>query len=260
MTSPLTPPKLKAVYAPKGRAGEYAGLALNLYRGCDHGCDYCYSPRVLHMTRDAFATPLPRKNILEMTRTDAKALQDAGNTTSILLCFTTDPYCHADVRLKLTRQVVSILLKHEQPLTILTKGGARSQRDFDIMQAHPDLVTYATTLTFDPLHEGMRTLHEPNAAPTCERLAALTKAKDLGFGTWVSCEPVIDPAQTIALIREAAPVTDLFKVGKWNYAREAAATNWVQFVRDVQETCKDVGAQYYLKNDLAPYLLEANHA
>lgn len=251
--------KLKAIYAPKGRAGEYAGLALNLYRGCDHGCNYCWASRVLHMTKDAFGTPLPRKNILEMTRTDAKALQDAGNQTSVLLCFTTDPYCHADVRLKLTRQAVSSLLHHEQPLTILTKGGQRSQRDFDILQELPDLVTYATTLTFDPQHEDMRIHYEPNAAPTHERLAALAKAKDLGFSTWVSCEPVIDPVQTLALIREAAPATDLFKVGKWNYAREAAATDWVRFVRDVQATCKEVKAQYYLKNDLAPYLLEAAH-
>jgi DNA repair photolyase len=32
------------IYEPKGKAGEYAPLALNLYAGCSHGCTYCFAP------------------------------------------------------------------------------------------------------------------------------------------------------------------------------------------------------------------------
>ncbi len=34
------------IYVPKGRAREYSPLALNLYRGCEHRCSYCYCPRI----------------------------------------------------------------------------------------------------------------------------------------------------------------------------------------------------------------------
>ena len=48
------------IYAPRGQAGEYAALAANPYRGCGHGCAYCYVPNAIKMPRkdfDAGATP-----------------------------------------------------------------------------------------------------------------------------------------------------------------------------------------------------------
>jgi DNA repair photolyase len=42
------------IYAPKGQAGEYAPLATNPYRGCGHGCAYCYVPQVTKQDRREF--------------------------------------------------------------------------------------------------------------------------------------------------------------------------------------------------------------
>lgn len=44
----------KVIYAPKGQAGEYAPLATNPYRGCGHGCAYCYVPLVTKQPRPEF--------------------------------------------------------------------------------------------------------------------------------------------------------------------------------------------------------------
>jgi len=63
-TGQTSPPKLKALYVPSGRAREYAAWALNLYTGCPHGCGYCFAPRVLHQTPATFAASQPRKSIL----------------------------------------------------------------------------------------------------------------------------------------------------------------------------------------------------
>src|SRR5476651_1005489 len=57
------------IYAPKGQAGEYAARACNPYRGCGHGCNYCYVPLILHMKRPEFdAGAIPRPDFLHHLR------------------------------------------------------------------------------------------------------------------------------------------------------------------------------------------------
>ena len=60
-------PRLRVIYESKGAAREYAAKAVTLYRGCGHGCIYCYVPGVLRMTRADWAAmdATPRKGILE---------------------------------------------------------------------------------------------------------------------------------------------------------------------------------------------------
>ena len=45
---------MEIIYEPSGRAKEYAELAANLYKGCDHRCVYCFGPKVLWKKREAF--------------------------------------------------------------------------------------------------------------------------------------------------------------------------------------------------------------
>ena len=53
------------IYEPKGRAREYSPLAANLYRGCGHGCIYCYAPAVTFTAREVFRShPCPRQDVL----------------------------------------------------------------------------------------------------------------------------------------------------------------------------------------------------
>ena len=64
------------IYAPRGQAGEYAALATNPYRGCGHGCAYCYVPLVIKMPRKDFdAGATPRPNFLIKLRKDAAKYQ-----------------------------------------------------------------------------------------------------------------------------------------------------------------------------------------
>jgi hypothetical protein len=88
------------IYAPAGQAGEYAPLAANPYRGCGHGCAYCYVPRVVKMTREKFdAGALPRRNYLHNLRMDAQKYQAAGIQEQVMLSFTTDVYSPFDMSL-----------------------------------------------------------------------------------------------------------------------------------------------------------------
>jgi DNA repair photolyase len=239
---------LKVIYEPKGRAGEYAELALNHYIGCDHGCTYCYAPNSLHKTRDDFSTPVIRKDLNSKLLADAKELQAKGDKRSILLSFACDPYCKADVLTEATRFVLDVLLSYGLNITILTKGGARSTRDFDIMRKYRDQCTYGTTLTF--VDEIDRKNYEPYAAPTSERKEALRQAHLLGIKTIVSLEPVIKPLQTLKLIEETREYVDQYKVGTWNYDANAKDIDYKDFGSQAIRLFEAYHKSYYIKNDL----------
>ena len=233
--------KLQAIYQPKGRAAEYAKLAVNLYRGCTHGCTYCYAPQVLHMDRAAFhAECVERPGILDKLRHDAKVL--AGSTEPVLFCFSCDPYqpgAHA------TRAALSIMREFDVPFTVLTKG-ALAWRDFDL---YGPTDSFGMTLTLNNTVDS-RTW-EPLAAWPHERIALLHRAHMLGIRTWASLEPVIYPEQTLVLIEHTHDYVDHYKVGKLNYHPHAATIDWAQFLREVTEMFDSYGCSYYIKQDLA---------
>ena len=125
-------------------------------------------------------------------------------------------------------------------------------RDFDLLARHREQVAYAATLTFTG--EADRRTWEPGAAPTEERIAALEQAHGLGIPTWVSLEPVIRLDQSLELIRRTAPFVDLYKVGKWNHAAEAAAIDWQRFGGDAIALLEELRKPYYIKDDLRRHL------
>lgn len=248
---------LRVVYEPRGKAGEYADLACNLYAGCDHGCTYCYAPAATRRSRETFNAPTPRAGILDKLLRDAEELAKQKEQRSILFCFTCDPYQGIDERYKLTREALKILLPRGLNVTILTKGGARSERDFDLLAQYPDQATYSATLVFTD--EDQRRVYEPGAAaPTAERIAALESAHDLGLKTWVSIEPVFDPLQSLDLIRQTHEFVDLYKVGTLNYAPEARTIDWRRFGEDAIALLESLGNDYYIKNDLKRHLSDGS--
>lgn len=240
---------MNIIYEPKGRAAEYSPLAANLYRGCGHGCTYCYAPLILRTNKESFRAAQPR-NILRDFERDAKKLKN--DKRPILLCFTCDPYQQIDVEYKYTRRAIEILHRNNLKVTILTKGGKRSERDFDLLAAHPELSTYAATLVFTD--EGERQQYEPYTASTAERITTLKKAYELGISTWVSLEPVFHPEDAYKLIKQTYKFVDMFKVGKLNYSEEAKKVDWHEFCIGVIELLESLGKEYYIKKDLLKFL------
>ena len=58
---------MNVIYEPKGRAREYSELACNLYRGCTHGCRYCYAPATMRTTGEKWhGKAEPRKGVLRL--------------------------------------------------------------------------------------------------------------------------------------------------------------------------------------------------
>ncbi len=233
------------VYEPRGRAREYAGLAVNLYAGCSHGCKYCYAPLALKRDREKYHVEVvPRKDIIKQLEADCRKMAN-GKHQRVLMSFTTDPYHQENEKYGLTRQAIKILHESGLCVQILTKGGTRACKDFDLLGEQD---AFASTLTFVDEKDSLK--WEPNAALPEDRLKAMKKAHEIGIPTWASLEPVIDPEQSLQLIRLTHNFVDLYKVGTLNYSPIAKEIDWIKFAKEAKRLLELYGKDYYFKHDL----------
>ena len=244
------------IYPPKGRAGEYAALALNHYHGCDHACAYCYVPNVLRERPEEFHQPRLREDrqrfLAKLEREADRFMATVGKRSpQVLLCFSTDPYCQFDAEQRLTRDVIQVLHRYGIPVNVLTKGGMRAHRDIDLFTEQDAFGSTLTCLSDAESHQW-----EPGAALPADRLAALRLFHAAGIPTWVSLEPVINPIDVFQLIEKSYPFVDTWKVGTLNYHPRASKIDWAEFGREVKQRLDAVGACYIFKADLLAKLDE----
>lgn len=237
------------IYAPAGQAGEYAPLAANPYRGCGHGCVYCYVPAVIKMPRRDFdAGAVERPKFLDGLTKDARKYQAAGSREQVMLSFTTDPYHPGDS--SLTRRALQVLREHGLGFCTLTKGGTRALRDMDLFR--PDRDAFASTLT--SLDDAFSAKWERGAAAPKDRIRALRRFFEAGIFTWVSLEPTLDVDSSLRIVEETHEFVDLFKIGRVNYLPMTRTTDWKDYTLRMIHLCRRVGVNHYVKKDLQPFL------
>jgi len=239
------------IYRPKGRAGEYAPLSLNLYRGCGHACAYCYVPLVTEQKRSEFNKGATvRSNILNMIERDAKKYHALGIKEQVMLSFTSDPYSpehHIE-----TREALKILAKYGMGFCTLTKGGTRALRDLDLFRKDRD--AFATTMT--SLDESFQKKWEPGAASPDDRIAALKEFHNAGIFTWVSLEPTLNAESSLAIVDATHEFVDLYKVGKVNHVKINHGIDWEDYTHKMIDKLNALGKAHYIKQDLQMYLPE----
>jgi DNA repair photolyase len=167
--------------------------SINPYRGCEHGCIYCYA-RPTHAYLDLspgldFETRLFHKP--DAPRLLAEALARPGyRPAPIALGANTDAYQPVEHKLGLTRRIVEVLAEHRHPLTIVTKS-ALVERDMDILgsMAADGLVQVNISLTSLDLVLSQRL--EPRAASPQRRLETIRRLHKAGIPVNVLLAPLI---------------------------------------------------------------------
>jgi hypothetical protein len=194
--------------------------------------------------------PQPRKDILKNIEKDAVMLQAAGCQEEILLCFMADPYHSDNGGTETTRQALQIIGEHDIKAQVLTKGGTRAIRDFDLLERYG--FKFGSTICF--LSEDMREHWEPYAPSISNRVEAIKEAHRRGIFTWVSIEPVIDASEALTVVDKLSGYVNFWKIGKLNHNKEVEAkTDWNKFVNDVEKKLNGYGEDYYIKKDLLKY-------
>jgi DNA repair photolyase len=167
--------------------------SLNPYRGCEHGCIYCYA-RPTHSYLNLspgldFETQLiAKRNIAEMLRADLGKRSYLPKLLNI--GSSTDCYQPIERELRLTRSVIAVLQQARHPFSLVTKSSG-VERDLDLiapMAADRLAAVYVTITTLDP--ELARTL-EPRAAAPHRRLRTIRTLAEAGVPVGVSVAPQI---------------------------------------------------------------------
>ncbi|MEE4382261.1 MAG: PA0069 family radical SAM protein [Pseudomonadales bacterium] len=167
--------------------------SVNPYRGCEHGCVYCYarpahayvdlSPGIDFETRLFFKEDAPRLLARELAKASYVCRPMALGTN-------TDPYQPVERRTRLTRSLIEVLAAHGHPLTITTRS-ALVLRDLDLLVplAERGLVSVAISLT--TLDDELKRRMEPRAPGAAARLRTIRALRDAGVPVGVMTAPLI---------------------------------------------------------------------
>lgn len=183
--------------------------SLNPYRGCEHGCIYCYA----RPTHEYFGLScgLDFETKILVKPNAPKLLEKkfrSRNWVPQVVAFSgnTDCYQPVEKQLKLTRKCLDVFLKFRNPVAIITKN-ALILRDLDILRELAKHNLVAVTLSVTTLNNKLARKMEPQTSAPLKRLEALEKLVEAGIQANVYVAPVI-PGLTDhempKILREAA--------------------------------------------------------
>ena len=213
---------LKILSRPQGNAEEYGKWSVNPYKGCSHGCLYCYLKKGVWANGLGGSTAELKTGVfneehayyLAMTEIYAnfrEILSDGG----LFMTFTSDP-CTKETQEVFFRIAIGSARELRIPVMILTKSAdfINFWRFTNIANGLLDnngriksRLFFGWTLTG---HDEL----EPNASPNAKRIEAMRLVSVYGFKTWASIEPIIDFPSALDMVYRAVNAgCQHFKIG-----------------------------------------------
>ena len=167
--------------------------SVNPYRGCEHGCIYCYA-RPFHeylgfsSGLDFETKIMVKENAPELLRRELASSKWKPQT--IAMSGVTDCYQPVERKLKLTRRCLEVLVEFRNPVGIVTKNHLVT-RDADVLgelAKHDAAAVFVSVTTLDP---ELRKAMEPRTSPPASRLSAIETLSKAGIPVGVLVAPVI---------------------------------------------------------------------
>ena len=168
-------------------------VSLNPYRGCEHGCIYCFArPTHAYLGLSPgldFETRLYAKtNAAELLRRELAHKNYEPNP--IAFGVNTDAYQPCERELKITRQCLEVFHECDHPVGMITKS-ALIERDIDLLQDMAQKNLAAAAITITTLDHNISRILEPRAASPTRRLQTIERLTKAGIPTMVSVAPII---------------------------------------------------------------------
>ncbi len=197
----------------------YFEQSVNPYRGCEHGCIYCFARPThsyLNMSPglDFETKIIAKRNIAQLVR--AEIARPRYVPQELVIGVATDCYQPVERDLRLTRGIIEVLHEARHPFSLITKSSG-VERDLDLiapMAAQQQAAVYVTITTLDA---GIARTLEPRAAAPHRRLRTIRALADAGVPVGVSVAPQIpfvtdDMEQVLAAAWEAGARSAFYTV------------------------------------------------
>lgn len=167
--------------------------SINPYRGCEHGCIYCYArPSHAYMNLSPgldFETKIFYKedaaNLLIKEISKPKYI-----CKPIVIGANTDPYQPSEAQLKITRGLLEVLNRYNHPCAIITKS-ALIERDIDILSAMAKRNLAKVAVSITTLSKSLKLILEPRTGISSARLKVIEKLSNAGVAVTVMAAPMI---------------------------------------------------------------------
>lgn len=163
---------------------------LNLYRGCEHGCKYCYAIYSHeYLNSDDYFTDIHVKiNVIEQLE---KQLRHSSWKREVInIGGVTDSYQPAEAEYKLMPEVLKLLIKYRTPAIISTKSDL-ILRDYDLIDELSNITYVNVAATITTMDEGLRKLIEPNGVESYKRFEMLKAFRNTNASVGLHVMPII---------------------------------------------------------------------
>jgi DNA repair photolyase len=210
--------------------------SINPYRGCEHGCPYCYA-RPTHeylgfsSGLDFETRIVVKEDAPELLRRELSSPKWQPQVLGV--SGVTDPYQPIERRLRLTRRCLEVLTEFRNPVAVITKNHLVS-RDVDLLGELARHDAAAVFLSITSLDAGLANIMEPRASQPAGRLAALEELSRAGIPAGVLIAPVIPglndheiPAILSAAVRAGARYAG-YVILRLPYAVADLFTAWLE--------------------------------
>ncbi len=167
--------------------------SINPYRGCEHGCAYCYA-RPFHEYL-GFSSGLDFETKIFVKEEAPKLLQKELSSPNwksqvIVMSGVTDPYQPVERRLKMTRQCLEVLVEFRNPVSIITKN-ALITRDIDLLAELARHHAVGVFISMTTLDEELRRVMEPRTSSPARRIEAIERLSKEEIPVGVMVAPII---------------------------------------------------------------------
>ena len=167
--------------------------SFNPYRGCEHGCIYCYARpyhEYLGMSAglDFESRIMVKQHAPELLRAELSA--PSWQPTVLMVSGVTDCYQPVERRLRLTRRCLEVLAEFRNPAAIITKN-AMVTRDIDVLRRLAEHHLVSVTLSITTLRPELARDLEPRASAPAARLEAIRTLTAAGIPAGVNVAPII---------------------------------------------------------------------
>jgi len=210
--------------------------SINPYRGCEHGCIYCYARPSHEYFGLSSGLDFETKIMVKLDAPELleKAFRDPKWEPQVIaFSGNTDCYQLVERKLQITRRCLEVFLKYRNPLGMITKN-ALIVRDIDLLRQLAELNLVAVTLSITTLDNQLCRKMEPRTSAPGKKLAAIAQLAAAGIPTGVNVAPIIPGLNDheIPAILQAAANHGATRAGhvllRLPYALKELFINWLQ--------------------------------